>query len=86
MKTEQEVKLALKEWVAKSSGKVSADQLNDDTPIIEQRFITSLQVMDLILHIERMTEQPVDVEQLKPGAFRDIQSIYTNFFAQQANK
>ena len=79
--TESETKAALKQWVAKSSGKVSADQLEDDTPIIEQRYITSLQVMDLILQIEKMTGKPVDVEQLKPGTFKTINTIYANFFA-----
>ena len=47
-----EVKQALREWVALKSGKVRSEDLDDETPILEQRIITSLQVMDLILHIE----------------------------------
>jgi acyl carrier protein len=78
--SELEAKTALKQWVAKMSGKISADELDDDTPIIEQRYITSLQVMDLILQIEKMTGRPVDVEQLKPGTFKNIGTIYANFF------
>ena len=80
MKTEAETREALKEWIANKSGKVTPPEINNDTPIVEQRIITSLQVMDLILLIEKMTGNPVDVEQLKPGAFRDINTIYRNFF------
>jgi acyl carrier protein len=81
--TEAETKEALKEWVAKSNKKIKAEDLGDDTPIIEQRYITSLQVMDLILQIEKMTGKPVDVEQLKPGTFKSINTIYENFFEKQ---
>ena len=53
--------------------------LADDTPIIDQRIISSLQLMDLILMLERLSDSPIDVEMLKPGAFRDINTIYRNF-------
>ena len=78
--SEAETKAALKEWIAKKSGKVAAADLTDATPIIEQRIISSLQVMDLILHLERLRGKPVEVESLKPGAFRTVGDIYTNFF------
>ena len=51
--TETEFKQALKEWV--TSGKVRAEELGDETPIIEQRIITSLQTLDLILFLEHLT-------------------------------
>ena len=78
--SEAETKAALKEWIAKKSGKVAAAELTDTTPIIEQRIITSLQVMDLILHLERLRGKPVGIESLKPGAFRTVGDIYANFF------
>lgn len=79
-----EIKAALKEWIAKKSGKVAAADLADDTPIIERRIISSLQVMDLILHLERLRGKPVEIDSLKPGAFRTVGDIYANFFPAEA--
>jgi acyl carrier protein len=76
-----DIKTALKEWIAKKSGgKISAADLKDDTPIIEQRIISSLQVMDLILHLERLRGKPVEIESIRPGAFSTVAAIHANFF------
>lgn len=80
MKTEAEIRQSLRDWIAKTSGKIQPDQLADDTPIIEQRIVSSLQVMDLILFIEQLSDKPIEVEDLKAGVFRSIDSIYQNFF------
>lgn len=74
-----EFRKALRDWMVRTSGKVRADELADDTPILELRIITSVQVMDLILFIEETTGAGVDVERLKPGAFRDINAIVARF-------
>jgi acyl carrier protein len=81
MKTEIEVRMALRQWIVKTSGKIQAVDLADDTPIIERRIISSLQLMDLILMLEKLSGNPIDAEMLRPGAFQDINSIYENFFA-----
>jgi hypothetical protein len=80
MKTEAEIRQSLREWILKTSGKIVPEELHDDTPIIERRIISSLQLTDLILMLERLSDNPIDVEMLKPGAFRDINTIYRNFF------
>lgn len=80
MKTEAEVKETLRAWIIKANGgKIKPEELQDDTPIIEERIITSLQIMDLILQLEKITGEPLDVEQLKPGVFKNIDTIYKNF-------
>jgi acyl carrier protein len=84
MKTETEIRQSLREWIVKTSGKIRPEEINDDTPIIERRIISSLQLTDLILMLERLSDNPIDVEMLKPGVFRDINTIYRNFF-QSAN-
>ena len=80
MKPETEVRQALREWIVKTSGKIRAEELSDDTPIIERRIISSLQLTDLILMVEDLSGQPIDAELLKPGVFKDINAIYRNFF------
>ena len=80
MKTESEIRRTLREWIVRTSGKIRAEELDDDTPIIERRIISSLQLTDLILMLERLSDSPIDIEMLKPGVFRDINTIYRNFF------
>ena len=79
MSTAADFKQALRDWVVKTSGKIRAEDLDDDTPIIERRIITSLQTMDLILFLEELTGSAIDVEKLKVGVFRNIDAIYENF-------
>lgn len=80
MKTETDIKSQLRDWISSASKKADKVSITDDTPIIEQRIITSLQVMDLILYIEQLTDASINVEDLKPGVFRDVNTIYKNFF------
>lgn len=85
MKSEAEIRLALRQWVLKNSNKIAAGDLSDDTAIIEQRIITSLQIMDLILFIETLTNCPIEVDSLKPGAFRNLNTIYKSFFQKECD-
>ena len=80
MRSEAEIRQALRDWVVKTSGKIQPAELNDETPIIEQRIISSLQVMDLILFIERLSNRSIEVDDLKVGVFRNINALYENFF------
>ncbi len=80
MKTEAEIRQSLRDWIIKKNGKIKPEDLNDQTPVIEQRIISSLQVMDLIFFLEQLSGKPIEVDDLKPGVFRDIDSIYRNFF------
>ena len=81
----QEIKSAIRKWVLEKNGKIQSKDLRDDTPIIEQRIISSLQIMDLILFLEKLREEAIDVENLKPGVFRTIDIIYNNFFKEMSH-
>jgi hypothetical protein len=74
------VKDSLRACIARLSGKLSPAEIADDTPIIERRIITSLQVLDLILELELLRGKPIDVESLKPGVFKNIDSIHAGFW------
>jgi acyl carrier protein len=71
--TDEDLRAALREWIVRTGGRAGA--LRDDTPILEQRILTSLHVLELILFLERLTGRPIEVERLRPGAFRDVDSI-----------
>ena len=45
----------------------------------ENGILKSIQVIDLILFVEEISGQEIDVEGLKPGAFKDIDTIIKNF-------
>ena len=71
---------ALRQWIAGVSDKTTLESLADDTPLFRNGILKSVQVSDLILYIEELAGRAVDVEQIKPGVFRDIDTIYRSFF------
>lgn len=80
MKTQIEIRATLRDWIARTNGKVPATEIADDTPILERRIVKSLDIIDLILFLEELRGRPIDVDKLKPGVFRSIDAIWTNFF------
>jgi hypothetical protein len=80
MRSESEIRAALRAWIVRASGKVEAEELTDATPIVERRILSSLQVPELLLYIETLRGAPVDVQQLRPGALGDIDAMYRVFF------
>jgi acyl carrier protein len=81
VKTEPQIRAHLASWVAERSKSAHPEEISGDTAILEQRLITSLQLMELILEIEGMSGKAVDFSRLRPGDFRDIDTIYKKFFA-----
>jgi acyl carrier protein len=80
MKNETEVRAALRAWIVEKNGRIRPEELADDTPLVAQRLITSVQIMDLILFLERLSDQPIRPETLKPGVFQDINTLVASFF------
>jgi acyl carrier protein len=78
---EAHVRQLLRDWVTSKARRPVNGDLRDDTPILEQRVITSLQVMELILFVEKTCGRAVDLAQLRPSSFRSIEDIYQTFFA-----
>ena len=74
------VREALRRWIAEASGRIEPGELADDTPIFRDGILKSVQVTDLILYIEELGRRSMDVERIKPGAFRDIEAICRHFF------
>lgn len=77
--TEADVRQALRDWVQNRAG-ADAPLITDSTELIASRLITSLQVMDLLLFLEELRQEPVDPSMLRAGTFRNIDAIYATFF------
>ena len=73
----------LRDWI-KTNGKMKDKTLADDTPLVASGILSSLQIMELIFWIERAADISVDVEQIRPGAFKSVDTICETFFAGKA--
>ena len=60
---------------------LNADAIAVDTPLLEERIITSFDVLDLLMHLENVSGRPIRREQLQPGSFRDIATIARVFLS-----
>jgi acyl carrier protein len=83
MSTDTETKAKLRNWVQEQTKATPTPTVDDDTPIIEHRIISSLQVMDLILYIEQLRGRSIDVQNLTPGVFRDVNTIFDTFLREK---
>ncbi len=63
---------------------VDIDSVSDDTPLLEERVITSFDVMDLMLHLEQASGRSISATQLVAGNFRDIRTIAREFLGMEA--
>ena len=62
------------------------DAVGDDTPLLEERVITSFDVLDLLLNLEQVSGRSVTRAQLVPGSFRDIETIARVFLNAEVNE
>jgi hypothetical protein len=81
--TETEIKQRLRIWIAERCGKVAPSEIHDDTPIIEQRIVSSLHALELLGYIEQIRDRPLERSEIKPFMLRSIDAIYTGFFQAQ---
>lgn len=74
---EVEIRRSIRSWLS-NAGRAPA--VEDHTPLLEQKVITSLQLAELMLYLEELRGRPIDVEELRPGAFRSVDAIWESFF------
>ncbi len=70
----------LRSWILERSG-ASPDRLTtDDTPILDDGLLSSLDVVEFILFIESLREEEVDIEAIEPEVFTSIDTLMEAFF------
>ncbi|MDF9810942.1 hypothetical protein [Streptomyces sp. SPB162] len=79
MPSDQEIRDRLRTWVLGKASGLSAADLTDRTPLFEERHLRSVHLPELLLFLERLRASPIDVEDLRPGDFRDIHTIVDRF-------
>ncbi len=80
-RSEAEVRLALRDWVRTHATVEVPETFDDHTSLIPTRYLTSLQIADLLLYVEELRGKSLDVASLRPGVFRDIDTVYATFLA-----
>jgi acyl carrier protein len=80
LKSEPEIRAALRGWILEHSRNGHAGALDDDTPILERGFLSSLDVVELILFIESLRGSEVDEDSIQPEALINIDTLYQSFF------
>ena len=82
-----EVKSKLRSWIiSRSKQQVADHELTDDTPVIESGYLSSLDVVELILYIESLLDDEIEIEDLEPEVFTSTNTIYATFFAQDTTQ
>jgi hypothetical protein len=76
------VKTRIRDWILAKNPQVNAAALQDDTALLEQKILTSIQIMDLILFLEHLQERPLDIDQVQPENFYSVNTICAAFFAE----
>ena len=74
----------LRAWILEHGNRVDAAELRDDTPLLERRILTSLQIADLLLFLEELRGAPVELEGLTGASFRDLGSMVEAFLPEEA--
>lgn len=78
--SESEIRRQLRDWIV-DRAKEKPESLSDDTPIMENGILSSLDVVELILFIERIRGDEVDTDALEAESIRDVNAIYQTFFS-----
>jgi hypothetical protein len=74
MRSEREIRAALRSWVLDKAKNLDGHVLTDQTPLFEERYLP-----ELLLLIERLRGESIEVDDLRPGDFRDIDTLVLRF-------
>lgn len=77
--TDSELRTQLREWILHRA-KDEPEEFEDDTPILERGILSSLDVVELVLYIERLRGAEVEIDSLEPESIRDVNAIVHTFF------
>jgi hypothetical protein len=79
MRSEQKIREDLRSFVLAKAADREGAAITDQTPLFEERYLRSVHLPELLLLLERLSGTPIDVEDLNPGDFRDIDSMVLRF-------
>lgn len=81
MTQETHVKSQLRRWILEHAKVSPRKALDDETLILEERILSSLDIAEFVLYIESLRGTEIDLDSLEPEAFASINALYATFFA-----
>ena len=82
---ESEVRTKLRNWIVKhTKAPAKAAAFTDDTKILEEGILSSLDIVEFVLFIESLRGEDVDTDDIEPEVFTSINTLYAAFFTQVA--
>lgn len=81
---ESDIKGRLRDWIVKHSKAPGKAAFTDDTHILEEGILSSLDIVEFVLFIESLRGEDVDTDDIEPQVFTSINTLYAAFFAQVA--
>lgn len=82
---EREVRTLLRRWILQhSKKKIQAEELTDTTPVIDSGLLSSLDIAEFVLYIESLRGSEIDVDDLDPEVFVNVDTMWQTFFRQNA--
>lgn len=79
--TEQEVKAKLRDWIGKRARKSLSQPLADDTRVLDEGILSSLDIVEFVLFIESLRGDDIDIESIEPAVFNSVNALHAAFFA-----
>lgn len=80
--SETELRQQLRNWIKNRSRAEGAAGISDETKILEEGILSSLDIVELVLFIESLRGSDVDLESIDPEAFTSVNTIYGAFFVE----
>jgi acyl carrier protein len=77
--TPETARAAVRSCLAAIKPQLDLAALADDTPLLDNRVISSFDLLELILHLEQARGAPITRDHLRPGSFRDVNTIARAF-------
>jgi acyl carrier protein len=78
---EGETRAKLRAWIVKHAKTQPGAGFNDDTRILEEGILSSLDIVEFVLYIESLRGEDIDVDDIDPQVFTSINTLYAAFFA-----
>jgi len=85
MRSELAIRQSLRSWILSKATDADSTALTDSTALFEERRLRSVHLPELLLLLERLRGEPIDVEDLRPGDFRDIDTLVLRFCRRQVS-
>lgn len=79
---EKDIRAKLRDWIVKHSKSPAKASFTDETHILEEGILSSLDIVEFVLFIESLRGEDIDTDDIEPQVFTSINTLYAAFFTQ----